>query len=123
MGTKANLQNRAPGKLKAERRELSEKEAPLDRPQWWQVLGPMRDSPPAADLPSLPRVPGTHFWAVSKDKFSTNDLILQNSPRASKRSGKHHFDKLESGRHCWYHKVSEGRGGPSLSSPKRSRCR
>lgn len=62
-------------------------------------------------LPLKPaRAPGTQLWAVSKDKFSTNDLILQNSPRASERSGQHHFDKVESGRHCWSHNVGGGTG-------------
>ena len=75
-------------------------------------------------LPPKPaRGPRTGFWAVSKDTFSINDLILQNSPRVSKCSGKHHFDKLESGRHCWSHNVGGGHKGPSLGSPKRSRCR
>lgn len=45
--------------------------------------------------PKSARNPGTQFWAVSKDKFSTSDLILENCPRASQCSGKHHFDRLE----------------------------
>lgn len=62
-------------------------------------------------LPPKPaRGPGAQLWAVSKDKFSTDDLILQNSPRASERSGQHHFDKVESGRHCWSYNVGGGTG-------------
>lgn len=83
----------------------------------------IQDLPPADYLPSLPEALEPQLWAVSKDRFSTNDLILQNSPRASERSGQHHFNKLESRRHCWSHIVGGGHRDPSLSSPKRSRCK
>lgn len=63
------------------------------------------------------RGPGTWFWAVSKDRSRTHDLILQNSPRASEYSGKHHFGKLESGRHCWCSQVGGAPGVPPLAHP------
>lgn len=77
-------------------------------------LTPSRLSPKSA------RNPGIQFWAVSKDKFSTSDLILQNCPRASQCSGKHHFDRLERRRHCWSHHVGGGHRGsfPQLIEEK-----
>lgn len=97
----------------AERREVNivrGEESPSRQPAEAAGAGAYSGLSTSQLAPKPVRGPGTQFWAVSKDKFSTSDLIVQNSPRASERSGQHHFDKLENGRHYWSHNIGGGTG-------------